>query len=155
LGRVSLERRGSLDIEDIINELKSSPNARSAGAIACFIGIVREDSMEPSAGKVRYLEYEAYEDAARKRLEELRREMLIKKGVVDVSIHHVIDRVPVGEEALFVAVMGRHRQDVFPVLEEIVERVKEELPIWKKEVTESKSYWVSGETYKEGSEARP
>lgn len=66
-------------------------------------------------------------------------------GVIEVSIHHVIDTLNVGEPSLFVAVLGKHRQDVFPAISEIVERVKKEVPIWKKEHTTKESYWVSSE----------
>lgn len=62
-----------------------------------------------------------------------------------MSIHHVIDKVDVGEPSLFVAVLGKHRGETFPALSETVERVKREVPIWKKEFTTSDSYWVSTE----------
>ena len=66
-----------------------------------------------------------------------------REGIVDVSIHHVVDRLQVGEESLIVAVLGTHRRFAFPVLEEAVERVKKEIPIWKKEITSDDAYWVS------------
>jgi len=71
--------------------------------------------------------------------------MLKRSGVIEVAIHHVIDRLGVGEPSLFVAVLGKHRQDVFPVLSETVEKVKRDVPIWKKEFTTKESYWVSTE----------
>jgi molybdopterin synthase catalytic subunit len=77
-------------------------------------------------------------------MEEIRQAMLKRQGILDVSIHHIIDSLMVGEPSLFVAVLGKHRQDVFPVLSETVDRVKMEVPIWKKEFTTKDAYWVSG-----------
>lgn len=120
------------------------PSYHEAGAIASFVGVVREDPVRESDAKVTRLEYEAYANVALKRMEEIRQDMLKRHGIIDVLIHHVIDSLTVGEPSLFVAVLGKHRQDVFPVLSETVDRVKMEVPIWKKEFTTKESYWVSG-----------
>ena len=118
-------------------------NFHEAGAIASFVGVVREDPVEGSEAKVTHLEYEAYADVALKCMHEIRDTMLKRPGVIEVAIHHVIDSLQVGEPSLFVAVLGKHRRDVFPVLSETVERVKREVPIWKKEFTTKEAYWVS------------
>lgn len=102
--------------------------------------------MRESDAKVTRLEYEAYTELALKRMEAIREKMKEKPGVIEVSIHHVIDTLNVGEPSLFVAVLGEHRQEVFPALSETVEMVKKEVPIWKKEFTTKDSYWVSSET---------
>jgi molybdopterin synthase catalytic subunit len=73
--------------------------------------------------------------------------MLERPGIIELAIHHVIDALKVGEPSLFVAVLGKHRQDVFPALSETVERVKKEVPIWKKEFTTRDAYWVSTEAH--------
>ena len=78
-----------------------------------------------------------------KQLEEIRQSMLKRPGIIEVSIHHVIDRLGVGEPSLLVAVLGKHRQEAFATLAETVERVKKDVPIWKKEFTENGAYWVS------------
>lgn len=140
---VGLHRRGEVDLAQIIESFSKHPQSRRAGAIASFIGIVREDPVREESGKVSHLEYEAYEEVALKRLEEIRRSMLSRPGIVEVSIHHIIDKLGVGEASLYVAVLGGHRQEVFPVLSETVERVKKEVPIWKKEYTAKSAYWVS------------
>lgn len=107
-----------------------------------FVGIVREDPAESSSGKVRYLEYEAFEEVAARKLQELRDDLMKREGIVDVSIHHVVDRLGVGDVSLIITVLGTRRRFVFPVLEEAVERVKKEVPIWKKEFTSDNAYWV-------------
>lgn len=92
------------------------------------------------------MDYEAYDEIAVSKLSEIRADLLKRDGVIEVSIHHVIDRLAVGEASLFVVVAAKHRKQAFRVLEEAVERVKREVTIWKKEVTEKESYWVTAES---------
>jgi len=132
-----------MSLERVIDEIKKHPSSAKAGALAAFIGMVREDPVEHGETKVQHLEYEAFEEVAIKKLQELRNDLMSKEGIVDISIHHVVDRVRVGQESLIVAVLGTRRRFVFPVLEEAVERVKKEVPIWKKEFTSDTAYWVS------------
>jgi molybdopterin synthase catalytic subunit len=142
---VGLHKKGEVELSEILNYFSGLSKYPESGAIACFVGVVREDPVRESDAKVTHLEYEAYSSVALERMEEIRQAMLKLPGVIEVSIHHVIDRLAVGEPSFYVAVLGKHRQDVFPVLSETVERVKKEVPIWKKEFTTEESYWVSGE----------
>ena len=71
-----------------------------------------------------------------------------KPGVTDVQIHHLLGEFSPGEDLVYVLVAGSHRQNIFPVLEQAVERYKTEAPIFKKEhvITEKgkkKAYWLS------------
>ncbi len=143
LETVGLHKKGEVDLSQILAYFSKLPNYGEAGAVASFVGVVREDPVNESDAKVTRLEYEAYREVALKRMEAIRESMRSRPGVIEVSIHHVIDTLSVGEPSLFVAVLGKHRQDVFPVISETVERVKKEVPIWKKEVTTKESYWVS------------
>jgi len=142
---VGLHKRGEVELGEIIEDFQRHPAYHEAGAIASFIGVVREDPVRESKAKVTRLEYEAYWEVALKRMREIRDAIRKRDGVIDVSIHHVIDTLNVGEPSLFVAVLGKHRQDVFPALSEAVELVKRSVPIWKKEFTTEDSYWVSTE----------
>jgi molybdopterin synthase catalytic subunit len=144
---VGLHKRGEITLDQIINYLSALPIYHESGALACFVGVVREDPVRESNSKVARLEYEAYADVALKRMEEIRAEIKKRPGVTEVAIHHVIDSLQVGEPSLFVVILGRHRQEVFPALAETVERVKKEVPIWKKEFTANDSYWVSAESH--------
>ncbi len=143
LGAVGLHSRGDISLEQVVDGIRKHPDSAKAGALVTFVGMVREDPVGHSESKVRYLEYEAFQEIAVQKLQELRNDLANREGIVDVSIHHVVDRVGVGEESLIVAVLGTRRRFVFPVLEEAVERVKEEVPIWKKEFTSDDAYWVS------------
>jgi molybdopterin synthase catalytic subunit len=140
---VGLHKRGQVELSEILTDFSKHPAYKSAGAIACFLGVVREDPVKGSDAKVTHLEYEAYEEVALKRLLEIRESIKKRPGIIDVSIHHVIDKLNVGEPSLFVAVLAGHRQEAFAALSETVERVKSEVPIWKKEFTTTDAYWVS------------
>ena len=140
---VGLHRKGEVSLNQIIDYIKRLPTYHESGALACFVGVVREDPIHGSDSKVTSLEYEAYENVALKRMAEIRADAKRRTGIVEVAIHHVIDSLAVGEPSLFVVVLGKHRQEVFPTLSETVERVKREVPIWKKEHTTKESYWVS------------
>ena len=143
---VGLHRKDEIDLEQIIDHIKTHPAYPDSGALACFVGVVRGDAINDSNSKVTHLEYEAYADVALKRMEEIRANIKTQPGVVEVAIHHVIDSLKVGEPSIFVVVLGKHRQEVFPALSETVERVKKEVPIWKKEFTSKEAYWVSTES---------
>jgi molybdopterin synthase catalytic subunit len=143
LEAVGLHRKGEVSLTQIIDYIKNIPTYHQAGAVACFVGVVREDPVHDSDSKVTRLEYEAYAEVALKRMAEIRADAKRRDGIVEVAIHHVIDSLEVGEPSLFVVVLGKHRQEVFPTLSETVERVKKEVPIWKKEYTSKEAYWVS------------
>jgi len=143
---VGLHKRGEVSLKEILDYFSELPRYHEAGAIASFVGVVREDPVREADVKVTHLEYEAYVNVALERMEDIRQAMLKREGIIEVSIHHIIDTLPVGEPSLFVAVLGKHRHDVFPILIEAVDRVKAEVPIWKKEFTSKDSYWVSGES---------
>ena len=143
---IGLHRKGEISLEQILDYLRHLSAYRESGAVACFLGVVREDPVRDSDAKVTRLEYEAYAEVALKRMNEIRADAKRRPGIVEVAIHHVIDSLTVGEPSLFVVVLGKHRQEVFPTLAETVERVKKEVPIWKKEYTTKEAYWVSTES---------
>ena len=140
---IGLHPKGEVDLSKILESLAELPNYHQAGAVASFTGIVREDPVQAGSGNVSHLEYEAYSEIALAKLQEIRQAMLLRPGIVEVSIHHIIDKLAVTEPSLFVAVLGKHRGEAFAVLAETVERVRMEVPIWKKEFTEKGAYWVS------------
>ena len=145
---VGLHKKGEIDLNQILDQFSKLPRYREAGAVACFLGVVREDPVRESEAKVTHLEYEAYTQVALKQMHAIREAMLKRPGIIDVAIHHVVDSLAVGEPSLFVVVLGKHRHEAFPVLSETVERVKQEVPIWKKEFTTKESYWVSTEQHR-------
>ncbi|MEM3577639.1 MAG: molybdenum cofactor biosynthesis protein MoaE [Candidatus Bathyarchaeia archaeon] len=131
---------------DVLRDMKDKPDFEKVGAIAIFIGIVRGEERENK--KVYRLELEAYEEKANEILSTIRADLKKKPGIVDLQIHHLLGEFNVGEDIVYVLVAGSHRDNVFPVLKEAVERYKREAPIFKKEYLidekgEITTYWVS------------
>lgn len=141
-----VHEKGALSIEKLIADVKSKPDFYKAGALAIFIGVVRGEN--PNGDRVQKLEIEAYEERANEVLFGICQDLKKRRGIVDVQIHHFLGEFNVGEELVYVLVAGSHRENVFPVLKEAVERYKRETPIFKKEhvITKDgkmKSYWVA------------
>jgi len=114
--------------------------------MALFIGVVRGETKQGES--VKHLELEAYNEKADEVLQNICKDLQSKKGITDVQIHHFTGEFELGEDLVYVLAAGGHRQNVFPVLQEAVERYKKEAPIFKKEyITDkkgrTKSYWVS------------
>ena len=129
----------------MINNAKKQPSFKKAGAITLFIGVVREEAKKGE--KVEKLQLEAYEEKANQTLAEICDELRKKPGVTDVQIHHMLGEFSPGEDLVYVMVAGSHRQNIFPILQEAVERYKSEAPIFKKEYVitqkgEKKAYWL-------------
>jgi len=147
---VGVHEKGTFSVLDLLKSVKDRSDFRKVGALAMFIGVVRGET--PDGETVRKLSLEAYEKKANEVLNNICDELRKKAGVIDLQIHHLVGEFDVGEDLVYVLVAGAHRQDVFPVLEEAVNRYKQEAPIFKKEyVTDkrgkTKSRWVSeGET---------
>jgi molybdopterin synthase catalytic subunit len=145
-GNAGVHKKGTLDFFEAVNLIRQNPDFRKVGAIATFVGVVREDTLKGE--KVQKLELEAYEEKANEVLTSICRDLKKKQGIVDVQIHHLLGEFSVGEDLVYVLVAGSHREQVFRILEEAVDRYKNEAPIFKKEyVTTRKgaaeAYWVS------------
>jgi molybdopterin synthase catalytic subunit len=141
-----VHQKGTFNIQDLLSDAKKSANFEKAGAIAVFIGVVRGENNEGQ--KVVNLTMEAYEEKANEVLAAISRDLSARPGIVDVQIHHLLGEFDVGEDVVYVSVAGSHRDEVFAVLREAVERYKKEAPVFKKEkvVTaegEESEYWVS------------
>jgi molybdopterin synthase catalytic subunit len=141
-----VHQKGTFNIQDLLSDAKKSANFEKAGAIAVFIGVVRGENNEGQ--KVVNLTMEAYEEKANEVLAAISRDLSARPGIVDVQIHHLLGEFDVGEDVVYVSVAGSHRDEVFAVLREAVERYKKEAPVFKKEKVanakgEESEYWVS------------
>jgi molybdopterin synthase catalytic subunit len=127
-------------LELLVDRAKASPRADRAGAIATFTGRVRaRDS--PDDARTTALEFEAYEGVADERMAALERELEEREGVYDVLMHHRTGRIADGEDIVFVVVLAGHREEAFRTVEDGIDRLKEEVPLFKKEVTVSDEFW--------------
>jgi molybdopterin synthase catalytic subunit len=102
--------------------------SRTEGAVVDFFGVVRSIENELM---IEAIEYEAFEAMAERQLALIADEAKDRYGLVSVVIHHRIGLVPVGEASLFVRVTARHRRAAFEGSSQIIERLKQAVPIWK------------------------
>lgn len=112
-----------------------------AGAIALFYGIVRNENL---GRRVQYLEYDAYPEMAVKKMREVAEEVRGRFSVLEVGVLHRIGRLEIGETSLLVAVSSGHRREAFEACHFAVDRIKQIVPVWKKEVWEDGSEWIEG-----------
>ena len=113
------------------------------GAVATFVGTTRVD--EISGEKVEYLEYEAYRPMADKKLEEIGGEIKKRWEVGHVTIVHRLGRVEPGEPSVVIVVASPRRVPAFEASRYAIERIKEIVPIWKREVWSDGYVWVGSQ----------
>ena len=112
---------------------------RSNGAVVTFLGVTRDTTADR---RVLHLEYEAYRPMADKKLAEIAREVSEEWPVEGVAIAHRVGRLEIGDVSLVVAVASPHRKDAFAASQHVVDRIKQTVPIWKKEFFEGGEVWV-------------
>jgi MoaE-MoaD fusion protein len=106
-----------------------------AGAVVTFQGVTRD---------VERLEYEAYAEMAEERLATIAAEAVDRHGLCAAAVEHRVGEVPLTEPSVIVAASAPHRGEAFAGAREIIDRVKAEAPIWKKEVERGEERWVEG-----------
>ena len=116
----------------------------SNGAVVTFLGATRRTSMDKT---VLYLEYEGYVPMALKKLREIADEVAQKWPIHDISILHRIGRLEIEDISLVVAIASPHRKEAFQACGYVVDRIKETVPIWKKEVFEDGQVWVGCQSH--------
>jgi molybdopterin converting factor subunit 1 len=113
-----------------------------AGAIVTFTGAVRDHARRR---QVTHLEYEAYAPAAEQMLEQIGQEIYERWRLDRVAIVHRVGSLSVGEASVVISVASAHRDAAFEACRYAIERIKEIVPIWKKEFYEDGAAWVGSE----------
>ena len=122
---------GPIVIDDILKKL----NPGNTGAIVTFIGTVREKSGDIT---VTALEYEAYIEMAESTMQNILAGSIKKFALIDAVAVHRIGRLDIGEASIAIAVSAQHRKEGFDGCSEILNRIKAEAPIWKKDIIDEK-----------------
>jgi molybdopterin synthase catalytic subunit len=107
-----------------------------AGAVVTFEGTVRD---------VESLDYEAYREMAEARIAVIVAECVARHGLEAAAAEHRVGRVALGEPGVVVAVSAAHREAAFAGARELIDRIKAEAPIWKREIEGGEARWVEGE----------
>ena len=124
-----------LAVEDIVSETRGDDK----GGVVTFLGTIRNTT---DNNRVLYLEYEAYGPMAEKLLKELVAKVERKWPDARASVAHRLGRLEIGEISMVVVVASPHRAEAFKACNFIVDQVKSDVPIWKKEVFETGQIWV-------------
>ena len=130
-----------ITLEALIQQVKSANEADQSGAIATFTGRVRAKE-SPTDTPTEYLEFERYGEIADRKMATIRKELCDREGVFDVRMHHRTGVIPAGVDIVFVVVLAGHRDEAFQTVEDGINRLKAEVPIFKKEVTVDEEFWV-------------
>ena len=127
--------------ETLVGRVEASADADRSGAIATFTGRVRARD-GPDDDRTTHLAFEKYEGVAEERMDAIAAELAERDGVFEVRMHHRTGVVEAGEDIVFVVVLAGHRREAFRTVEDGIDRLKDEVPIFKKEATESETFWV-------------
>ncbi len=119
--------------------IRTAGNPR-IGGIVTFLGVVRDDD-------ILAIELESYEEAAVQELEKIWNEAMSSFDIESADIVHRIGNLKVGDPIVLIMVGAAHRKEAFRACEYIIDRIKETVPIWKKEQTRKGSRWVPGEHF--------
>lgn len=123
-------------------ELTASLLSREDGAVVAFEGVVRNNTR---GRRTMYLEYECYEPMALAGIERIGNELREKHGISALGILHRLGQLQIGEASVVIVAVSPHRKQAFAAAHEAIDRLKREVPIWKKEFFEDGAVWVDGE----------
>jgi MoaE-MoaD fusion protein len=124
-----------LSLEAVVAEVRSD----EAGAIATFVGTTRNHSRGRT---VERLEYEAYPGMAEKVMSEIADDLGRRYELCRIAIHHRTGTVDIGEASVVIAVSAPHRQDALAACRDAIDTLKEQVPLWKKEIYEGGEEWI-------------
>lgn len=125
-----------LSVEACLAEVSSA----ASGGVAIFVGSVRN---ETRGRRVLRLEFEAYEPMARLEMGKIADEAVERFGLNAICMHHALGVLEPGELPVIIAAAAAHRDAAFKACRYAIDRLKETVPIWKKEVYEDGEVWVS------------
>jgi len=129
---------GPIDPAFIAESIAKHSSNTAIGAHNIFLGQVRKDDI---AGKlVSGIEYTSYEDMALEKMHEIREDIFDKYELTCMHVHHSLGLVLAGQICLFVFTSSKRRKAAIEACEELVERIKAELPVWGKEVFEDEGH---------------
>lgn len=134
--------RVPIDTKQVMDSVKHPED----GALAVFDGIVRNNTR---GRRTLYLDYEAYEEMALKQMEELAAKAISDFKVRDVRIEHRLGKLEIGETSVFIAVASAHRGAAMDACRWLIDTLKKQVPIWKKEYFEDGAVWADGEPFPE------
>lgn len=132
--------RERIESQQIVDAIKRAED----GAVAVFEGIVRNHSR---GRRTLYLEYEVYEEMALRQMQSLVDEAKNKFSIREALIIHRLGRLEIGETSVLIVVASAHRSAAFDACRWLIDALKQQVPIWKKEFFEDGAVWAPGEPF--------
>lgn len=129
--------KGPIPASFIAESIQKHSSQTGIGAHSIFLGQVRADNI--GSGRVRAIEYTAYEEMALEKMFDIREALFAKYELTCMHVYHSLGSVAAGGICLFVFTSSVHRKDATAACQEAVERIKAELPVWGKEILEDES----------------
>lgn len=131
-------KEGAIDPLFISESIAGHAAKKNIGAHGIFLGQIREDMVD---GKpVAAIEYTAYEEMALEKMHQIREDIFAKYDLTCMHVYHSLGTVRAGEICLFVFTSSKHRLAAMESCNELVERIKKELPVWGREIFEDDSH---------------
>lgn len=118
--------------------IQKHTSKKEIGAHSIFLGQVRAD--EISGKTVDSIEYTTYQEMALEKMNEIREDIFSRYELICLHVYHSLGKVKAGEISLFVFASSAHRKAAIEACNEVVEKIKKELPVWGKEIFESEGY---------------
>ncbi|GDX51884.1 hypothetical protein LBMAG27_09310 [Bacteroidota bacterium] len=136
--RKNVFKEGAISSSFIAEAIAKHSTKKDIGAHSIFLGQVRNDVINDK--EVKAIDYTAYNEMAEEKFHEIRETAFEKYSLTCMHIYHSLGRVNSGEISLFVFTSSKHRKDAMEACTYIVNRIKEEAPVWGKEIFEDESY---------------
>jgi molybdopterin synthase catalytic subunit len=129
-----------LPTAEVLAQIRTGPD----GAVCTFEGIVRNHTRDR---QTLYLDYEAYRDMALAQMQQLAAQALTQFKVRDIAILHRLGRLEIGETSILIVVASAHRGPAFDACRFLIDTLKKQVPIWKKETFTDGAVWADGEPF--------
>jgi molybdopterin synthase catalytic subunit len=126
----------------IVPALLNAVHTPHSGAVDCFIGTVRNHS---HGKRVKAMEYSAYIEMGEKLMAQIEEEMRAQWILHNIALVHRVGLLQIGDVAVVTAVSSSHRAEAFEACRYAIDRIKADVPIWKKEFFEEGQVWVVGQ----------
>lgn len=124
-----------IDMSVLVNDVSGD----DIGGVCTFVGLVRNHSR---GQKVTHLEYHSYPEMSEKKMRQVIEEIMERYGVDHIAVEHRIGTLQVGEIAVGIAASSAHRDAAFKACRYAIDRIKQIVPIWKKEFGDDGAVWV-------------
>ncbi len=131
-----------LALEPLVSAVASESDGVD-GAVVTFLGLVRNHNQ---GRRVQYLEYEAFEPLAMKAFARIEDEVRRRWPGMRMALHHRTGRLEIGDASVAIVTASPHRADAFAACRYVIERVKQIVPVWKREYFDGGDVWIEGAT---------